>query len=113
MPVHSRRIVAAGTPGAAATDAADAAPGTAEGAVLAHRQDEVLAAAGGKSADGRQQRAQQQLIRSDPGDQQGREEVGQHYQRAADHASLLGVSFRASCLTSRTSVSCNSTSVGS
>src|SRR3712207_7274053 len=57
------RSIAAGVPGVAAANAGDPLAGAAQRAVLAHRLDEVLAAAGLEAADGRHQRTDAHLDR--------------------------------------------------
>jgi FSR family fosmidomycin resistance protein-like MFS transporter len=66
---RSRRIESAGVPGMAAADAADAPPGAAHGAVLAHGADEIGAAGRLEAATAAHQRAQKDLIQADQPDQ--------------------------------------------
>src|SRR4051794_14121812 len=102
--LESRRIIAAGVPGVTAADARGAAPRAAHGAVLAHGQDKILAAARIEATGRRQQRAQAPLVEANAANQHGRQD-GSH-DRAASAASR-----RAACCTRRGSDCINSASV--
>src|SRR4051794_24947476 len=109
----SRRVVTPGIPGMTATDAAHALARSPEGTVFFDGLKEILAAAGMKPAQRRQQRPQTEAVKVDAADQeqlqdkrQGPEEAGHHDWPPS--RSIL----RATCLTSRGRAATSSASAG-
>src|SRR5262245_28992182 len=90
----SRPIFAAFTPRIAAADSPRAATGAADRAVLADRQDEILAATRLIAACPRQDRTQEHLIAADTGDQKRRQQPADHGFGSGNFAASFA-SFRA------------------